>query len=158
MTRDPEANFVRDYRDARKAFIKACEIAHVDSIARVHPGASGADGKPLFIDSAALGPRDARKAVLVIADGAGASTALTALLAGLSLPKKTRLVLVHAFDPFSFAGAEGQDRQWSLAMLRAIAREDLAQVTDLTVLMLGAADEDLAEVFAARAAGKQGRL
>jgi len=64
------------------------------------------------------------------------------------LPEDARLVLVHAFDPFSFAGASGKDRQWSLAMLRAIATEDLAQVTNLTVLTLGTPEDGLADVLA----------
>jgi hypothetical protein len=144
-----QPNSHTDYRTARKAFIAACEAAHADPISRVHPELSGPDGKPLFMDSVALGPRAAKKAVLMIADGAAASAGLTALLqGGISLPEDARLVLGHAFDPFSFAGASGKDRQWSLAMLRAIATEDLAQVTNLMVLMLGTPEDGLAGVLA----------
>jgi Protein of unknown function (DUF2817) len=148
MTGDPEAHFPRDYRDARKAFISACGKARVDTISRVHPKAMGPDGKSLFMDSAALGPRDAKKAVLVVGDGAAASAAMTDLLTGgIALPEGTRLVLVHAFDPFAFAGMPG-DRIWSTAMLRAVATEDLAQVSDLSVFTLGVADDNLAQILA----------
>jgi hypothetical protein len=148
MPSDPEAQSPQDYRGARKAFISACGKARVDTISRVHPKAAGPDGKPLFMDSAALGPRDAKKAVLVVGDGAMASAAMTDLLSGgVALPEGTRLVLVHAFDPFAFAGVPG-DRIWSHAMLRAVATEDLAQVTDLVVLTLGVTDDDLAESLA----------
>jgi hypothetical protein len=152
MSNNPNSH--TDYRAARKAFIAACETARADPISRVHPKLSGSDGKPLFIDSIALGSRTAKKAVLLIADGAAASAAMTALLrGGINLPADTRLVLVHAFDPFSFAGASGQDRSWPRAMLRAIATEDLSQVTELTVLTLGMSEDGLADVPAPRGSG-----
>ena len=149
-----EPNSHTDYRAARKAFIAACEKAHADPISRVHPKISGPDGKPLFIDSIALGPRTAKKAVLMIADGAEASAAMTALLqGGVVPPKDARLVLVHAFDPFSFAGASDKDPDWSLAMVRAVATEDLARVTKLAVLVFGMPTENLAGAFSPRLSG-----
>ena len=152
MANDPNSH--TDYRAARKAFIAACEKAPADPISRVHPKISGPDGKPLFIDSIALGPRTAKKAVLIIADGAEASAVLTALLqAGIVPPKDARLVLVHAFDPFSFAGAPDKDPDWSLAMVRAVATEDLAQVTKLAVLVLGMPAVGLAGAFPPRLSG-----
>jgi len=79
-------------------------------------------------------------------DGAAASAAVTALLRdGVILPKDARLVLVHAFDPFSFAGTSQSDPEWSLAMMRAVAVEDLARVTDLTVLACGVPAARLAD-------------
>lgn len=152
MADKAEGSFAKDYRDARKAFIAACERAHGDSIARVHPSALGPDGKPLFIDSVAFGPRQATKALLVIAGGDGeagplGSRVLTALLDNRTLPlPQMRLVLVHALNPFGFAWrtSENEDglrlddpaaaASWSLAMLRAIATEDLARVQKLRVL------------------------
>ena len=123
-------------------------MAHADPISRVHPKIAGPDGKPLFIDSVALGPRAAKKAVLIITGGAAASAAMTALLqGGVVLPKDAKLVLVHAFDPFSFAGTSQSDPDWSLAMVRAVATEDLARVTDLTVLTLGVPLEGLTGVL-----------
>jgi hypothetical protein len=123
------------YRAARRAFIAACEKAHVDSIARLNP-ARGADGKPLFMDAAALGPRHAAKAVLVIARRAEGAAVITELLrAGLTPPGQTRVVLVHALEPAAFAGAEATPG-WPLAMLGAVATEDLSRVRELGVLPL----------------------
>lgn len=154
MPNNPEPNSHTDYRMARKAFIAACEAAHADPISRVHPKLSGPDGKPLFIDSVALGSRTAKKAVLLIADGAAASATMTALLrGGMNLPADARLVMVHAFDPFSFAGASGRDRPWSRAMLRAIATEDLAQVTEMTVLTLGLPEAGMSDIPSPRRSG-----
>ena len=113
MPGNPEANSQPDYRAARKAFVAACEKARADTISRVHPSRTGPDGKPLFIDSVALGPRDAKKALLVIANSAAASSAMTVLLqGGVTIPDGVRLVLVHALDPFAFMGVPG-DPAWS---------------------------------------------
>jgi len=123
------------YRAARRAFIAACEKAHVDNIARLHP-AKSADGKPLFMDAAALGPRHAAWAVLVIARRAGGGAVLTELLReGLTPPAGTRVVLVHALEPAAFAGSE-VNPGWPAAMLGAVATEDLSRVRDLAVLPL----------------------
>jgi hypothetical protein len=122
---------LKDYRAARRAFIAACEQAGVDTIARVHP-AKGADGRPLFMDSAALGPRLAQKAAVAIALDLSGSQSLTRLLEE-SLPPDTRLVLVHAFLPAE--AAEPED--WLRANLQAVATEDLSRVRELAVLALG---------------------
>jgi Protein of unknown function (DUF2817) len=106
---NPEAYFPADYRQGRRAFIDACEGAGIDAITRVHPNAKGPDGKPLFIDSAALGPRTAKKGLLLISgthgvEGYFGSGVLTGLLRqGVSPPPDTRLVLVHALNPYGFA-------------------------------------------------------
>ncbi len=121
------------YRHARRAFIAACEAAHVDAIARLNP-AKSPDGKPLFMDCAALGPRLASRAVLVAAEGAAGSGLLTALLP-FSPPPGARLVLVHALDPAAFAGVQG-DPGWAAAMLAAVAAEDLSRVRDLAIIAL----------------------
>jgi hypothetical protein len=133
MTVPPES----PYRGLRRAFIAACEARGLDAIARVHP-AKGPDGKPLFMDAVALGPRDAAQAVLAVSDDAAGSALLTAVLNdGVTPPPDTRLVLVHALDPARFAGVAG-DAAWPLAMLAAVATEDLARVTRLAVLNLTA--------------------
>src|SRR5471032_360395 len=124
------ANTESPYRAARRAFIAACEAAGVDAIARLHP-AKGPDGKPLFMDCAALGPRRAAKAMLVVAQNAAGAQILTALLRdALSPPADTKLVLVHALDPAAFAGVPG-DPGWPAAMLGAVATEDLSKVREL---------------------------
>src|SRR6185503_8046212 len=96
------------------------------------------DGKPLFMDCAALGPRLATRAVLAIATDAGGSAIMTRALKDLApLPEDTRLVLVHALDPAVFAGVPA-DPAWPAAMLQAVATEDLSRVKVLGVLPLGA--------------------
>ena len=70
---------------------------------------------------------------------------LIALLAGSltgALPPDTRLVLVNALDPAAFAGVKG-DPAWPVAMLAAVATEDLSHVRHLAVLPLGRGDERL---------------
>jgi len=123
------------YRAARRAFIAACEAAHVDPIARLHPS-RGPDGKPLFMDCAALGPRLATRAVLAIANDTAGSAIMIALLKQKPVPPKGgRLVLVHALDPAVFAGVKSE-AAWPAAMLAAVATEDLSRVRELAVLPL----------------------
>ena len=154
MPGEPETNFPRTYRGARKAFIAACQRARADSIARVHPTAAGPNGNPLFIDSVALGPRGARKALLLIAgrdgrDGCMGSGLLAGLLdAGIHPPADARLVMIHALNPFGMARGRCENEDgfdlddpaaapsWSFAMLGAILTEDLARVEKLRVLDL----------------------
>ena len=135
------------YRHARRAFIAACEHAHLDTVARLHP-AKSPDGKPLFMDCAALGPRAAAKAVLVVARGASGSAILVALLeGGVWPPPGARLVLVHGLDPAEFAGVAG-DPAWPAAMLKAEVTEDLRKVRALAVLPLEEGGPDLKPVLA----------
>jgi hypothetical protein len=141
MTKPPESPLARceAYRAARRAFIAACDGAHIDAIARVNP-ARAADGKPLFMDAAALGPRLATKALMMIAsDAAGSAIAVALLKNRIALPDNTRLVLVHALDPAAFAGAAG-DPAWPAAMLAAVAKEDMARVDHPYLLALGGAE------------------
>jgi hypothetical protein len=137
------------YRHARRAFIAACEAAHLDTVARLHP-AKSPDGKPLFMDCAALGLRDAARAVLVVARLEKGSAILTALLQeGLAPPPDARLVLVHALDPAAFAGVTG-DPGWPAAMLEAEVTEDLRKARELAVLPLESGGPDLMPALAAR--------
>jgi hypothetical protein len=145
MRANTESPDQKSYRAARRAFIAACESAHIDTVARLHP-AKGPDGKPLFMDCAALGPRHAAKAVLIVAYDAAGTDVLIALLREPPLPAETRLVLVHALDPASFAGVPG-DPAWPPAMLRAVATEDLSRVRDLAVLPLNRRDDSLKAVL-----------
>lgn len=135
----------KTYRAARRAFIAACEKAHIDTVARLHPS-KGPDDKPLFMDCAALGPRHAVRAVLVVGYDAAGSELLVQLLKDIVPPKDARLVLVHAFDPAAFAGVPG-DPAWPPAMLGAVATEDLSRVRNLAVLALDRADEGLKPVL-----------
>jgi hypothetical protein len=149
MATSPESPLARAqaYRAARRDFIAACEKAHVDTVARVNP-AKSADGKPLFMDAAAFGPRHAARAALVIARGPRGSAVMIELLRrGLTPPAGTRVVLVHALEPAAFAGAKVTPG-WPSAMLVAVATEDLSRVSDLAVLPLEQG-EDLTPVLSA---------
>lgn len=147
MPSKSEAPNPPDYRAARKAFIAACVKVRADAISRAHMGKPGPDGKPMFIDSVSLGPRDAKKAVLAIANDIHASIAVTALLRdGLAVPDGMRLVVVHALDPFAFMEVPG-DPAWSQAMLKAIATEDLSRVAKLTILGLGITEDEIPAIF-----------
>ena len=53
MRGQPESPNPKAYRAARRGFIAACEKARVETVARLHP-AKASDGKPLFMDCAAL--------------------------------------------------------------------------------------------------------
>jgi hypothetical protein len=107
----PENYFPADYRAGRHAFVEACEKAGIDVITRVHPEAKGRDGKPLFLDTAVIGPREAKKALLLISAthgvegyfGSGIQNGL--LREGLAerAPKETKIVLLHALNPYGFS-------------------------------------------------------
>jgi hypothetical protein len=111
MTTDPETHFPDDYRAAREAFVQAADGAKMDITTRVHPKTHGADGKPLFLDVAAAGARDARRALLLISGthgvegyfGSGVETGL--IRGGLAkrVPKGVKLVVLHALNPFGFS-------------------------------------------------------
>lgn len=109
MTAAPERFFPANYRDARRAFIAACEARGLDTIARVVPGVLGPDSRPLFMDAVAMGPRDATRALLVISgthgvEGYFGSALQTGLLCqGIAPPDGARLVMIHALNPFGFA-------------------------------------------------------
>jgi Protein of unknown function (DUF2817) len=130
-------DFAKNYRQDRRDFIAACEKAGADAISRVHP-AMGPDGKPLFCDSAAFGPRDGTRALLLIdgSDSARSAGIVTqALQPGISLTKGARLVVIHALDAFAHAwGRPGAPVDWPQKTLAAIATEDLSHVRELTVL------------------------
>ncbi len=107
----PETYFPADYRHARAAFLEACERANLGVTTRRHPTAAGADGKPLFLDVATIGPREARSALLLISgthgvEGYFGSAVQTGLLReGLAKRalKKSKIVLLHALNPFGFS-------------------------------------------------------
>lgn len=107
----PAQHFPADYRSARAAFIEAAEAAGLGVTSRLHPRALGADGKKLFLDTTAIGPRDAKKALLMISAthgvegyfGSGVQTGL--LREGLArrIPEGTKAVIVHALNPYGFS-------------------------------------------------------
>ena len=135
-----EANLTETYRKARRDFISACDALGADVIARVHPG-KGPDGKPLFCDCAAFGPRGAAQALLVIA---GAET-IIALLHTSFVPSNARLVVVHDPDPYARVwGKPASAADWPGKTLATIATEDLGRTKILRVLdFSGIAEESV---------------
>ena len=111
MTDTPEEHFPDDYRAAREAFVEAAEAADLGVTSRVHPKTHGADGKPLFLDVAMAGPRDAKRALLLISGthgvegyfGSGVQTGLLRQGLAQRLPQGVKLVILHALNPFGFS-------------------------------------------------------
>jgi len=111
MSDDADRHFPAVYRTGREAFLRACDEAGLGVTSRVHPAAAGEDGKPLFLDTAIIGKRDAKCALLLISGthgvegyfGSGVQTGLLRKgLARLAL-KGAKIVLLHALNPFGFA-------------------------------------------------------
>jgi hypothetical protein len=111
MSLDPVEHFPADYRVGRHNFIAACEHDGIDVIARVHPKASGRDGKPLFLDTAIIGSRNAKRALLLISAthgvegyfGSGVQTGLMRKGLAKRAPRDTKIVLLHALNPYGFS-------------------------------------------------------
>src|ERR1041385_6350068 len=62
----PESHFPANYRMARRAFLETSEAAGLAVTSRLHADAVGAEGETLFLDTAVVGPRDVRSALLLI--------------------------------------------------------------------------------------------
>lgn len=111
MSDEPERYFPADYRAARAGFVAAAERAGLGLTTRVHPSAKGPDAKPLFLDTVTIGPRDAKKALLLISGthgvegyfGSGVETGLLGESIADRVPKGAKLVMLHALNPFGFA-------------------------------------------------------
>lgn len=111
MSANPEDYFPADYREGRAAFIAAVEAAGLGVTTRVHPGANGKDGLPLFLDTTTIGPREAERALLMISGthgvegyfGSGVETGL--LREGIAdrVPAGAKLVMLHALNPYGFS-------------------------------------------------------
>jgi predicted deacylase len=106
-----ENYFPHDYREARHAFVAACEAAGLGVTTRLHPSEKGADAKPLFLDTTTIGDRDAKTALLLISGthgvegyfGSGVQHGL--LREGLAerAPRGAKIVMLHALNPFGFS-------------------------------------------------------
>ncbi|HEV2563441.1 MAG TPA: M14 family metallopeptidase [Rhizomicrobium sp.] len=104
-------HFPSDYRQARANFIEAAKAAGLGVTTRMHPGATGPDGKQLFLDTATIGPLDAKSALLLVSAthgvegyfGSGSQTGL--LREGLAsrIPPGTKAVILHALNPYGFS-------------------------------------------------------
>ena len=111
MSQAPELHFPKDYRTGRANFIAACEEADLGVTSRIHPTEKGPDGKPLFIDTTTIGPLEAKKALLLISGthgvegyfGSGVETGLLRDGIAAAVPQDTKLVMLHALNPYGFA-------------------------------------------------------
>src|SRR5271170_2106125 len=111
MTTKPEDHFPDDYRAAREAFVGAAEAVEMGVTTRVHPKTHGVDGRPLFLDVATAGPRNAKRALLLISAthgvegyfGSGVQTGLLRQDVVSRVPKGVKLVVLHALNPFGFS-------------------------------------------------------
>ena len=104
-------HFPTDYRQARANFLEAAQTARLGITSRVHPAATGRDGKTLFLDTATIGPRDASKALLMISAthgvegyfGSGSQTGHLREGLAARVPQGVKLVILHALNPFGFS-------------------------------------------------------
>jgi hypothetical protein len=103
--------FAATYAEARAKFQLAVAQTGGQLTSYTHPTAVGPDGGSLAIDVACFGPLDAGKAFLILSgthggEGYTGSAAQIALLrsgALGSLGRDTRVVLLHAINPYGFA-------------------------------------------------------
>jgi hypothetical protein len=112
MPQTDELNFFGEtYPEARAKFQLAIAQTGGQLTSYVHPGAVGPDGGSLAIDVACYGAVDAPKAFLILSGthggegytGSAAQIALVRSGALDDLPRDTRVVLVHAINPYGFA-------------------------------------------------------
>src|SRR5689334_3816107 len=111
MPSDPVQYFPADYRSARKAFAAAADAALADVVTRVHPSATGPDGKSLFLDTTVIGGREARRALLLVSAthgvegyfGSGIQAGLLREGIAAQVASGTKLVMLHALNPYGFA-------------------------------------------------------
>jgi hypothetical protein len=111
MNHIPEDYFPPDYRQGRAAFIAAAEAAGLGVTTRMHPDVKGQDGLPLFIDTTTIGPRDAKRTLLLISGthgvegyfGSGVETGLLREDIAAKVPEGAKLVMLHALNPYGFS-------------------------------------------------------
>ena len=109
--------FPSDYQDARarfRAYVEAlgarCEACPISGV--------GAEGEPLSIEIAALGPSDATRLIWISSGthgvegflGAALQHHLLQAMAKAPLPPDTQLLLVHAVNPYGFSWCRRVDR------------------------------------------------
>ena len=103
--------FADRYPEARAKFQLAVAQCGGQLVSYVHPFASGPDGGTLAIDVGSFGALEAEKVFLILSGthggegytGSAAQIALMRSGALSSLPADTRVVLLHAINPYGFA-------------------------------------------------------
>jgi hypothetical protein len=111
MPNDSAQHFPRTYRAGREAFLAACAETDLGVTSRVHPSQTGDDGKPLFLDTATMGARAAKSALLLISGthgvegyfGSGVQTGLLRQGLAKRALQNAKIVILHALNPFGFA-------------------------------------------------------
>lgn len=109
-TGDANSYFAPDFFDARREFLDAARAAPARISSYVHP-MSGPDGQELATDVAEFGPEGAGQALIVcsgthgIEGFSGSAIQLGLMREGWPdrLPTDTKLILIHAINPFGFA-------------------------------------------------------
>ena len=103
-------SFSGDYGEAREKFVAAAEAAGAELISVPHP-LQGPHGETLHIDFAALGPDNAENAIVIVSGthgpeafcGSGVQIQLLRSPSVLQNLNDTKLVLVHAHNPYGWA-------------------------------------------------------
>lgn len=110
-TASMQRSFSADYGQARARFLAAAAAVQATLSSQPHP-LRGPDGAPLAMDTAWVGPRQAREVLVLLSgvhgvEGFYGSAAqiewLTRLREGARLPKGVAVLLVHAVNPHGFA-------------------------------------------------------
>lgn len=102
--------FSVDYSEARRRFTGICDAANIGVESHRNPK-SGPRGEVLYTDCAVLGPAEAKRVLVVNSathgvEGFCGSAALSGWLRSRfyeCLPPDTRVVLIHALNPYGFA-------------------------------------------------------
>ena len=111
MSADAAKHFPFDYRSGRHSFLRACAEAGLGVTSRINPRGKGDDGKPLFLDTAVIGHKKAKRALLLISAthgvegyfGSGAQTGLLRNGLARRVIEGAKVVILHALNPFGFA-------------------------------------------------------
>ena len=110
MQSDATSYFSADYAGARRKFLEAAQAASARMTSYLHP-LPGPRGEELATDVAEFGPANGRQALFVCSathgvEGFSGSAIQTGLMREGwpdRLPGGTRLILIHAINPFGFA-------------------------------------------------------
>lgn len=105
------ACFKPTYASARAAFLEAADRAQARTDLLINDRAKGPDGSTLTTDVAVLGPADADEALVIVSGthgpegfvGSAAQIALLDAIARQPQRLSTRIVLIHAINPWGFA-------------------------------------------------------
>ena len=103
--------FAPSYEEARHLFCSVARQFGAELFSYPHPTLTGPKGEALAVDVACFGQNSAPKALLIVSGthglegflGSAAQVAWMKSWRGTALPADTRIVLVHAINPWGFA-------------------------------------------------------